>query len=157
MIAAHPEGDRCRRVVDEYSTDIGLPGEKIIGELAGLWIEPGHPIGPHGAGPDVTVLVRHDVVRRTPGYRHFPFLDHFGSGELNKMPLARIQRTRADSCASNLRRGREAGVTVEYTLNSLVFASILPDVIRAELQQIEVVVLIGWNAVGTDGSVCAGI
>ena len=78
VIAAHPEGDGRRRVVNEYSTDVSLPGKKIIGELTGLGIEPGHAIGPHGAGPDVTVLVRHNMIRRAPRYRHFPFLDRLG-------------------------------------------------------------------------------
>ena len=78
MIAAHPESDRCRRVVHEYPADVCLSGKEIIGELAALRIEPRHAIGPHRAGPYVPVLIRHHVVRRAPRSRQSPLLNRLG-------------------------------------------------------------------------------
>ncbi len=48
-------------------------------------------------------------------------------GSSMPMLLAPYSVNHSRFCASNLpRRGLEPGVTVEYTLNSLLFASILP-------------------------------
>ena len=40
MVVAHPERDRRRRVVDEDPADVREPGQQVLGELAGLRIEP---------------------------------------------------------------------------------------------------------------------
>src|SRR4030095_2770132 len=59
------------------------------------------------------------------GTFHSWIVSVFGSSM--PMPLAPYSANQSRFCESNLpRRGGDPGVTVEYTLNSLVFASILP-------------------------------
>src|SRR5216683_2213832 len=51
VVAADPERDRAGGVVHEHVPHVGVPGERIFDSLAGLGIEPHHPIGGHAAGP----------------------------------------------------------------------------------------------------------
>src|SRR2546422_8146131 len=78
VVAAHPEGDRRRRIVHEDPADVRLPRKKVFGELAALGIEPRNAIRPHRADPYFSVFIRRNVIGSTPGRRQFPFLDLFG-------------------------------------------------------------------------------
>src|SRR3954468_16307320 len=67
VIAADPEGDRRRRVVDENAPDIGRARDKIFGKVAALGVEPHHAVVEHGAGPGLLILVEGDVIGIGPG------------------------------------------------------------------------------------------
>ncbi len=62
MVVAHPERDRRRRVVDEDPADVREPGQQVLGELAGLRIEPEHAIAVLPSAPRFAVLVDGHVV-----------------------------------------------------------------------------------------------
>jgi hypothetical protein len=80
VIASGPESGRSRRAVDIHAADIGRAWQQIFGDLARLRIEPRHPVSEHPAGPDLAVIVRHDVVGSAPRRRDLPFRDLLGLG-----------------------------------------------------------------------------
>src|SRR5262249_53302191 len=44
VVAADPERHRGRRVVDEDAADVGRLRQQVLDELAGLRVEPHHPV-----------------------------------------------------------------------------------------------------------------
>jgi hypothetical protein len=73
VIAAGPESGWCRRAVDKHASDVGRAWQQILGDLARPRIEPRHSVGEHPAGPDLVVIIRHDVVGSAPRRCQLPF------------------------------------------------------------------------------------
>src|SRR5260370_13554210 len=73
VIAAGPEGDGRRGIVDEHPPYIGGARQQIVDRLPGPGVEPRDLIAQHRAGPGLFVLVGDDVVGRRPSRRDRPF------------------------------------------------------------------------------------
>src|SRR5260370_2848702 len=80
VIAAGPEGDRRRGIVDEHPPYIGGARQQIVDRLPGPGVEPRDLIAQHRAGPCLFVLVGDDVVGRRPSRRDRPFPELPGPG-----------------------------------------------------------------------------
>src|SRR5260370_5358786 len=80
VIAAGPEGDRRRGIVDEHAPYIGGARQQIVDRLPGFGVEPRDLIAQHRAGPGLSVLVGDDVVGRRPSRPDLPLLELFGPG-----------------------------------------------------------------------------
>src|SRR6266581_7451105 len=80
VVVADPERGRCRVVVDEYAAHVGLVRQRVLGDLAGLQVEPQDAVGIHAGGPQMPVLGRCRVIGREELARHLPFLELLGLG-----------------------------------------------------------------------------
>src|SRR4029077_20269555 len=78
VVITHPESDRRRRIVDEYSANVRRSGKRIFSNLAALGIEPRDAIGQHRSGPRFTVFINDDIVGSAPRRWQHPFLDVLG-------------------------------------------------------------------------------
>src|SRR5262245_33000200 len=63
VVAADPERDRRRGVVDNDAADVGRVRQKIFDELPSLGIESRDAIAQHRAGPCLPVAVDDHVIR----------------------------------------------------------------------------------------------
>src|SRR5579871_5997488 len=78
VVVADPERHRRGGIVDEDAADVGLARQQILDKLAGLRIEPRHPVVEHRSGPYLAVLIDPHVVGRRPRGWHLPFPELFG-------------------------------------------------------------------------------
>src|SRR6266550_7451462 len=90
VVAAYPEADWRRAVIDEDPPDVGRTRQQIIDHFAGFGVEPRHLVCDHRPGPRILVLVEHDIIRRCPARVEFPFLELFGLGIEHPDPVATV-------------------------------------------------------------------
>src|SRR5438094_2820313 len=78
VIVAHPEGGRCRPIIDKYSSDVRWPRKQVLDELPGPGIEPQNAIGEFTAAPHISIFIARGIVRPGSGRRRGPFLKPLG-------------------------------------------------------------------------------
>jgi hypothetical protein len=70
VVAAHPEGHRGRRIVDEHRPHVGVGRHQVLDYGAGLWIEPYDAVSVHTASQgdlsSSTLALATSGTRQTP-------------------------------------------------------------------------------------------
>src|SRR5260370_14865946 len=140
VVAAGPEGDRRRGIVDEHPPYIGGARQQIIDRLPGFGVEPRDLIAQHRAGPGLVVLVGDDVVGRRPPRRDRPFPELPGPGVEHADAVAAIfaepQPVLRIHGATARRRGRRRDLV---QLDLAAFDVDPPDMALAEVGEIDVI------------------
>src|SRR5258708_24083037 len=90
VVAAGPEGDRRRGIVDKDAPDIGGARQEVVDRFAGFGVEPRYLVAQHRTGPGLFVLVSDDVVGRRPFWRDRPFPELPGFGVEHADAIAAI-------------------------------------------------------------------
>src|SRR5262245_25408209 len=152
VVVADPEHRSRPGLLDEHATDVSRARQEIFSDLAALGVEPRHVVVRHRAGPHLrAALARHDVVRVAPCLRQLEFLHLLGCGVehadrvaaiLGKPETALIVESAAPRPRA-LRRRRP-------DLDLAGFGAADADTVAAELQHVDVVVLVGRVAVAAD-------
>ena len=57
VIAAYPESDRRCRTINEHTSDVGLPGQQVVGELPRLGVEHTDAVRPILGEPEAILRV----------------------------------------------------------------------------------------------------
>ena len=122
--------------------------------MTALRIEARNAIGQHRSGPRFSVFIHDNIIRSAPRRWQHPFLDMFGLRVEHADCVAAVFREpeavlRVYAAAARSRIGNRRAIHGE--LPSLRIE--LADVPGGEVQQIEIVLMIGRDAVGTDGLV----
>src|SRR5689334_15979368 len=151
VVAADPEDGPRARLVDEHPPDVGRARQQVLDDPIGPGIEPRHPVVEHRARPHLAVLRRHDVVGRAPRRRQLPLADllrrRIEHADAVAAVLGEPQKVlRVDPAAARPRTGKRRLPDRDLAGPGVALA----DAGAAELEQIEIVRLVGRHAVAAD-------
>src|SRR5262245_23701041 len=152
VVVADPEHRPRPGLLDEDAADVGCARQEIFGDLAALGVKPGYVVVRHRAGPHVgAALAGHDVVRFAPCLRQLELLHLLGRwiehadgvpAILREPELALVVEPATPR--PRARRARRP----DLDLAGLAIAH--ADAVAAELQHVDIVVLVGRVAIAAD-------